>query len=124
MAQTPQPFQVSLAPQQLWQSINPWFAGSSGDQFGLINIDLGHGDETTERDILADVGSYGKQLGHLAEALEVVIEVLRQIAPDKLAALDQQQRDKLTIALGDVAEVRRVKVRSGRHAERPADVTA
>ncbi len=117
MAQTPQPFQVSLAPQQLWQSINPWFAGSSGDQFGFINIDLGQGDDTTEREILKQVGSYGKQLGHLGEALEVVIGVLHEIAPDRMAALSQPQKDRLAIALGDIAEVRRVKARLGRHSE-------
>ncbi len=124
MVQTPQPFQISLAPQQLWQAINPWFAGSSGDQFGLININLGHGNEATERDILHKVGSYGKQLGHLADALEVVIEVLREIAPEKMAALAPAPQAKLTIALGDIASVQQAKPRSVRHTERSADVTS
>ncbi len=114
MPQSQQPFQLSLAPQQLFQAINPFVAGSSGDQFGLINIELGHGDQNTERDILAQVGSYGRQLGHLGEALEVVISVLHRIAPEKMAALDQQQKDKLAIALGDIAEVRRVKAKNDR----------
>ena len=109
MAQTPQPFQVSLAPQQLWQAINPWFAGSSSDQLGFINIDLGNGDGSKERAILNEVGSYGRQLGHLGEALEVVIGVLKQIAPEQMAALDQAQKDKLGVALGDIARVRQVK---------------
>ena len=109
MAQAPLPFQVRLAPDQLWQAINPWFANSSGDQFGLVNITLGHGDETLEREILAQVGSYGRQIGHLAEALEVVIGVLKDVAPERLAALTQQQQDSLAIVLGDVAEVRQIK---------------
>ena len=104
-----QPFQFSFAPQQLWQAINPWFAGSSGDQFGLINIDLGNGDGTVERNILADVGSYGRQIGHLGEALEVLIGVLHEIAPDKMAALPPAQKDRLAIALGDIAAVRQIK---------------
>jgi hypothetical protein len=120
MGQTPQPFQLSLAPQQLWQSINPWFQGSSGDQLGLININLGHGDDQTERNILAQVGSYGKQIGHLGDALEVILGVLHVIAPEKMAALSQPDKDKLTIALADVAAVRQVKLHSGKHPEQPA----
>lgn len=109
-----QPFQVSLAPEQLWQAINPWFAGSSGDQLGLININLGQGDEKVERDILSDVGSYGRQIGHLGEALEVVIGVLLEIAPEKMAALPQTRKDRLAIALGDIAAIRQIKpVKSG-----------
>jgi len=109
MAQAPQPFQVRLAPDQLWQAINPWFANSSGDQFGLVNITLGQGNEKVERDILAKVGSYGRQIGHLAEALEVVIGLLKDIAPERMASLDQHQKDSLAVALGDVAEVRQIK---------------
>ena len=35
------PFQISLAPDQLWQAINPMTFNQQGGQFGLINIDLG-----------------------------------------------------------------------------------
>jgi hypothetical protein len=35
------PFQISLAPDQLWQAINPMTFYQQGAQFGLINIDLG-----------------------------------------------------------------------------------
>jgi len=58
---------------------------------------------------LAQVGSYGRQIGHLAEALEVVIAILKDIAPERMATLTQQQQDSLAIALGDVAEVRQIK---------------
>jgi hypothetical protein len=126
MAQAPQPFQVRLAPDQLWQAINPWFANSSGDQFGLVNITLGQGNEKVERDILAKVGSYGRQIGHLAEALEVVIGLLKDIAPERMASLDQHQKDSLAVALGDVAEVRQIKDKdqaglSGRQDARNSD---
>ena len=103
------PFQFNLAPERLWQAINPWFAGSKDDQFGFINIDLGKGDETTERRILSDVGSYGRQIGRLSEALEVVIELLHEIAPEKIASLPQTKKDCLAVALGDVAAVRQLK---------------
>ena len=117
MAQAEQPFQLRLAPDQLWQAINPWFAGASGTQFGLVNITLGHGDEKLERDILAQVGSYGRQIGHISEALEVMIGLLNQIAPEQMAALSQEQKDSLAIALGDVAEVRRIKAAEGRESK-------
>ena len=109
MSQAPEPFSLQLAPAQMWQSINPWIAGSSGDQIGLFNISLGHGDEDLERKILAQVGSYGRQLGHLADALDVVIGVLNTIAPEQMAALSQPKKDALAIALGDIAQVRQIK---------------
>jgi hypothetical protein len=56
------PFQISLAPDQLWQLINPMTFSQQGGQFGYINIDLGGaGDSGLERKILkrsaATVGS-------------------------------------------------------------------
>jgi len=33
-------FQLSLAPDKLWQAINPWTISMPGGQFGIINIDL------------------------------------------------------------------------------------
>ena len=59
MAQAPQPFQVRLAPDQLWQAINPWFANSSGDQFGLVNITLGHVDVSRLRQ--SDIEYYDRR---------------------------------------------------------------
>ena len=52
------PFQISLAPGQLWQAINPMTFYQQGAQFGLINIDLGDTAESDlERRILDKVGS-------------------------------------------------------------------
>ena len=43
----------SLAPQQLWQAINPMTFYQQGAQFGLINIDLGAaGESDLERQLL------------------------------------------------------------------------
>ena len=58
------------------QDILPWtwwlrFAG----QLGLVNINLGRTpDPDAERRILDEVGSYGRQLGYISEALQAVIE--------------------------------------------------
>ncbi len=44
-------------------------------QWGLININLGRTpDPELERRILDEVGSYGRQLGRISEALDAVIE--------------------------------------------------
>lgn len=49
-----------------------WF--ESVGQIGLVNIDLGNaGDEELEREILTQVGSYGRQIGQIADAVEVLI---------------------------------------------------
>jgi len=70
---------------------NPFFAPLSGPvtqmfdfwsnwfdhvgQIGLVNIDLGNTPSPElERKILNEVGSYGRQLGRLSEALEVLLD--------------------------------------------------
>ena len=35
-------FRLSLAPDKLWQQIDPWKFYQQGAQFGFINIDLGN----------------------------------------------------------------------------------
>lgn len=61
------------------QSINPWnwYLNSVGGQFGLVNINLGKSaDPALEQQILNEVGSYGRQLGRLGEALSVLLKHL------------------------------------------------
>ncbi len=58
------------------QTINPWTAVFSpyGGQFELININLGRSSAPqVEEDVLSDVGSYGKQLGRIGDALVVLL---------------------------------------------------
>ncbi len=46
-------------------------------QFGLVNIDLGSSaDPALENRILEDVGSYGRQLGRIGDALGVLLNHL------------------------------------------------
>jgi hypothetical protein len=67
-------FQLSLAPERLWQAINPWTFYQQGAQFGFINIDLGQTPHPeVEQTILDEVGSYGRQLGRIGDALEVLL---------------------------------------------------
>lgn len=98
------PFQISLAPDQLWQAINPITAYQQGAQFGFINIDLGDTAESDlERKILDKVGSYGRQLGRIGDALEVVLKHV------KLENLKPDEQDALDILKGQLAAVRRAK---------------
>ncbi|MEO7169602.1 MAG: hypothetical protein ABIY39_04430, partial [Sphingomonas sp.] len=68
-------FQFSLAPEKLWQAINPMTFYQPGAQYGFINIDLGATPKPeVEQDILDEVGSYGRQLGRIGDALEVLMK--------------------------------------------------
>ena len=100
-------FQLSLAPQRLWQAINPWTFYLDGAQFGLINIDLGQTPHPeVEQAILDEVGSYGRQLGHIGDALEVILNHVN------LGNLSRHEQDALAVLRGELAEVRKVKGRS------------
>ena len=97
-------FQLSLAPEKLWQAINPWTFYQQGAQFGFINIDLGQTSHPeVERAILDDVGSYGRQLGRIGDALEVLLNHV------KLDRLSQAEKDALAVLRGQLAAVRQVK---------------
>jgi len=94
---------IQLAPNTLEQPILP------GWQFSLFSIDLGQSSNPeVEKAAIESIGSYGKQIGHLAEALEVVIEHLA-LLDDR--GLDEKKKDALKVLLGDVAEARSVKAR-------------
>jgi hypothetical protein len=57
------------------QSINPmtWWNSPVGSQFGLVNINLGRSSNPqVEQDLLSDFGSYGRQIGRLADAVAVL----------------------------------------------------
>jgi hypothetical protein len=97
---------LSIAPEKLWQAINPWTFYQQGGQFGLINVDLGQTPRPDiEQTILDEVGSYGRQLGRIGDALEVLI---RHLKPDELTA---EEADTLAILEGQLAQIRRVKKR-------------
>jgi hypothetical protein len=100
-------FQFSLAPERLWQAINPWTFYQEGAQFGFINIYLGQTPHPeVEQAILNDVGSYGRQLGRIGDALEVLLNHV------KLDGLSQAEKDALSVLRGQLAAVRQVKGRT------------
>jgi hypothetical protein len=78
------------------QTINPWtwFQKFVGNQFGLININLGKSsDPDLEEQILNDVGSYGRQIGQLGDAVRVLIQhvTLDHLPPDQQRAINALQ---------------------------------
>ena len=83
------------------QVINPWTWVSrwAENQFGLININLGKSsDPDVEQQVLNEVGSYGKQLGRIGDALGVLINHFNKgnLSEKEMAALillKEQLRD-------------------------------
>jgi hypothetical protein len=93
---------LQLAPSALNQAILPNWS------FNLFSVNLGaSSNPKIESQVLEQVGSYGKQIGHLAEALEVVIQRLQLLDHD---GLSQGDKDALQVFLGDVAAVRKISV--------------
>jgi hypothetical protein len=94
---------LQWAPGTLYQPILP------GWQVSLFSINLGaSSDAEMEKATIQQIGSYGKQIGHLAEALEVVIKRLKLLDSKDLS---QDDMDALQVFLGDVAAVRGVKAK-------------
>ncbi|QDP22476.1 hypothetical protein [Bradyrhizobium cosmicum] len=99
------------------QSINPItsFFSPTGGQFGLVNITVGQSSAPeVEKDLLSDVGSYGKQIGQIGDALLVVIEHLEALGDSALG--DDKAVSVFKELMHSVASV---KERHGRHACRP-----
>ena len=99
-------FQLSVAPEKLWQAINPWTFMNQGAQFGLVNVNLGQTPRPDiEQKVLDEVGSYGRQLGRIGDALEVLIDHV------KLEGLSKDEADAIKILRGQLAAIRKVKQR-------------
>ena len=79
-----------MTPEKLWQTINALTFYQQGAQLGFVNIDLGntqHAD--VEQKILDEVGSYGRQLGRIGDALEVILNHI------KLDGLSRDEKDAI-----------------------------
>lgn len=92
-------FTLALAPSQLTQSINPW-SWSWGD-FSLFTVNLGQSsDPVFEARVLEQVGSYGRQIGRIGEALAVLLDRadLSDLSPSEQAAIDDLRRQVAEVA--------------------------
>ena len=92
---------LQLAPSSLTQPILPNWS------FNLFNVNLGaSSNAAVEQEALETVGSYGRQIGHLAEALELIVGKLQLLDSKDLS---QKERDVLQVFLGDVSAIRQIK---------------
>ena len=92
---------LQLAPSTLAQPILPNWS------FNLFSVNLGAtSNAAVEQAVLQNVGSYGKQIGHLAEALEAVIKTLKLLDAKDLSP---SAKDAIQVFLGDVSAVRKIK---------------
>jgi hypothetical protein len=66
-----------------------------------------HAESDLERKILDRVGSYGRQIGRIGDALEVVLKHV------KLGDLNSDERDALDVLKGQLAAVRQAKAERG-----------
>jgi hypothetical protein len=87
------------------QNISPFTAFMSpiGSQFGLINITLGKSSApAVESDVLSDVGTYGRQIGQIGDALLVLIEAM----PKSYGLDGEPAVIELKKMLGEVAAIK------------------
>jgi len=114
-------FKMSLSGDVV-QSINPWTAFFSpiGSQLGVININLGQSSAPdVEQEVLSDVGTYGRQIGRIGDALVVLLAHFHPrspLTPEETAAISALEK-----MLNEVADV---KQKHGRPALRPHAATA
>ena len=84
-----QDFSVSLAPSRLDQVINPW-------TWNLFTINLGQSsDPRLERRILDEVGTYGRQIGQIGDAIGVLVSLMTQAQKDRLTEAQLEALGKL-----------------------------
>ena len=92
---------LQLAPSSLTQPILPNWS------FHLFNVQLGSSSNpAVEQAALDRVGSYGRQIGHLAEALELIVSKTKLLDSKDLT---QDEKDVLQVFLGDVSAIRQIK---------------
>lgn len=96
---------LQLAPEWLSQSILPWSLFQNASLSG-ITINIGETPRPeTERAILDEVGSYGRQIGRIGDALEVLIRHFDR------SGLPPEEKDALTVLEGQLAQIRAIKRR-------------
>lgn len=92
---------LQLAPASLTQPILPNWS------FHLFNVNLGSSSNpSVEQAALEKVGSYGRQIGHLAEVLELIVKKAKLLDSKELT---QEEKDVLQVFLGDVSAIRQIK---------------
>lgn len=90
MAQSPRINWPSSGPvTQAFDFMNSWFR-AVGSQFGLVNITVGStADPEAEKEILEEVGTYGRQLGRIGDVLRILVDRAEQsdLSPEQKKAV-------------------------------------
>jgi hypothetical protein len=105
-------FQLPLS--SVNQTINPWtwMTQLVGNQFG-VNINLGKSTEpAVERLILDEVGSYGRQLGRIGDALLVLMKKVR----DPSHEFSDENKKVLDRLVFQIEEIDAIKAKFARDA--------
>lgn len=98
-------YPLSGAVDQAFDFMNSWFRAIGG-QFGLVNITVGStADPETEKRILEGVGTYGRQLGRISDALRVLVEQAQKSG----GLEDPQQKKALNAFLYQVEQIDAIK---------------
>jgi hypothetical protein len=95
------------------QTINPWtwFFNPVGNQVSLVTVNLGSsGDPDKEQQIIEDVGSYGRQIGRIGDALRVLIA---HVPLENLNAQESSAIDALRKQLDAVDGAKAQRVTAG-----------
>jgi len=96
------------------QWISPLTAFMTGGQFGLININMGPSSEPeVEQEVMADVASYGKQLGRIEDALVVLLTHFRPTTQ-----LTKKEGDAIEALRAMIADIAKIKEEHNRPAYR------
>ena len=89
---------------QMFDFMNSWFR-SIGGQFGLVNITVGStANPEAEKRILEGVGTYGRQLGRIGDALRVLVNQSEEKRP-----LTEEQKKALRAFLVQADQVDEIK---------------
>jgi hypothetical protein len=97
-------------------SVAPWtnLFGSVGNRFSFLNVEVGHSSAPEiEAKVLENVGSYGKQLGRIGDALSVLVD---HFEPRKQLSRDEKKAIRALKAMLD--EIDDVKRANGREPAR------
>jgi hypothetical protein len=98
-------------------SVAPWTNfGPLGNRFSLLNVEVGHSSAPeVERNVLDNVGSYGKQLGRMGDALRVLLD---HFEPKKPLSRDEKKAIRALCAMLD--EIDDIKCAHARPAAKDA----
>lgn len=92
------------------QTLDPLTWTSSGGQIGFFNIDLGSSaDPQAERQIIAEVGSYGRQIGRIGDVLAIL---LKHADRSKFSEAERIAIEDLHVQLRGVDGVKRKRTKS------------